>query len=47
MTVAAAGFKTFDQKGIRLQVQQQARVDIVLQIGALSESVEVTRTPPS
>src|SRR5215813_6069555 len=40
--VSAAGFKGFEQSGIRLQVQQQARVDVVLQVGALSESVEVT-----
>src|SRR3954470_15341615 len=42
VSVSAAGFKGYEQKGIRLQVQQQARVDIVLQVGALTESVEVT-----
>src|SRR5262249_41682392 len=42
VAVSAPGFKTLDQKGVRLQVQQQARVDIVLQVGAVSDSVEVT-----
>src|SRR5215510_4302462 len=28
--VTAPGFKAFDQTGIRLQVQQQARVDVIL-----------------
>lgn len=42
VTVSAAGFKTFEQTGINLRVQQQARVDATLEIGALSESVSVT-----
>src|SRR5207244_3711302 len=42
VTATAAGFKTYEQTGIRLQVQQQARIDVVLQIGALTESVQVT-----
>ena len=39
--VSAAGFKGFNQTGIRLSVQQQARVDVVLQVGALNESISV------
>ncbi len=39
--VTAAGFKSFEQSGIQLAVQQQARVDIALQLGGLSESVSV------
>ncbi len=42
VSVAAAGFKSFEQSGIQLRVQQQARVDIVLQVGGVSESVSVT-----
>ena len=42
VTVTASGFKTFEQSGIRLQVQQQARVNVTLQLGALSESVSVS-----
>jgi hypothetical protein len=40
--VSAPGFNTFLQTGIRLQVQQQARIDIVLQVGAVAESVRVS-----
>ena len=40
--VSMTGFKAFEQSGIRLQIQQQARVDITLQVGALSDSVQVT-----
>ena len=29
-------------RGIRVQVQQQARINVVLQVGALNESVQVT-----
>src|SRR3954451_19693464 len=42
ITVAAAGFRGLEQTGIRVQVQQQARIDVVLQVGALNESVQVT-----
>jgi hypothetical protein len=41
VNVSAAGFKAFEQAGIVLQVQQQARVNIVLQVGALTESVTI------
>jgi hypothetical protein len=40
--VSAPGFKKFLQDGIVLQVQQQARVDISLQVGDVAESVSVT-----
>ena len=39
--VNAAGFKGFTQTGIRLSVQQQARVDVVLQVGGVNESISV------
>ncbi|MBY0506939.1 MAG: TonB-dependent receptor [Bryobacteraceae bacterium] len=39
--VSATGFKSFEQTGIQLAVQQQARVDVALQVGGLSESVSV------
>ncbi len=41
VAVAASGFKGFEQAGIQLQVQQQARVNIVLQVGAMTESVTI------
>ena len=36
------GFKKFDQTGITLDVNRNARVDAVLQVGAITESVEVS-----
>ena len=39
--VNATGFKGFTQTGIRLSVQQQARVDVVLQVGGVNESISV------
>jgi hypothetical protein len=39
--VTAQGFKKFNQSGIELRVQQQARVDIALQLGDVAESVSV------
>ena len=42
ITVKAAGFKEFSQTGITLQVGQNARVDVALQLGALTESVNVS-----
>src|SRR5687768_2229411 len=38
----ATGFKRFVREGIVLQVQQQARVDVQLAVGELSEAVTVT-----
>src|SRR5262245_55867770 len=42
ISVSAAGFRAYEQTGIRLQVQQQARIDVVLQLGAVTESVQVS-----
>jgi hypothetical protein len=41
VTVTAQGFKKFEQAGVELRVQQQARVDVALQVGELTESVSV------
>jgi len=38
----AAGFKKFVQQGITLQIQQQARVDIILTVGEVTESILVS-----
>ncbi|MBI4874381.1 MAG: TonB-dependent receptor [Acidobacteria bacterium] len=46
LSVEAAGFKKFEQKGIRVQVAQSARIDVVLQIGSTSESISVTADAP-
>jgi carboxypeptidase family protein len=46
LSVEAAGFKKHLQKGITVQLVQTARLDVVLQIGAPSESVTVTAEAP-
>jgi len=44
--VTQAGFKKFIRKGIALDLNQVISVDITLQLGAATESVEVTGAPP-
>jgi hypothetical protein len=38
----AAGFKTLTRSGVKLDVRQAARLDLVLEVGQVSESVEVS-----
>ena len=40
--ISATGFKKFEQIGIVLEVNRNARVDAVLQVGSVNETVEVT-----
>ena len=40
--VSSPGFKQFVRRGIQLSIGQQARIDAVLELGNVSESVEVT-----
>ncbi len=42
LTVEAKGFKTFVVSSLVLEVNQRARIDATLQVGALTESIEVT-----
>ncbi|MGI8741426.1 MAG: TonB-dependent receptor domain-containing protein [Bryobacteraceae bacterium] len=42
VTVSAAGFKKFVQKGIILEVNRPARVDAVLNVGDVSQTVSVS-----
>src|ERR1019366_313367 len=46
VTIGAPSFRTFEQKGIVLQVNQNARVDASLQLGSTTQTVEVTGQPP-
>ncbi len=46
LTVEAPGFRKLEQTGIELQVNQQARVDLPLQVGQTAETVSVTGHPP-
>ena len=42
LVVEAPGFKKFEQKGIVVGTQQQVSVDAKLQLGQVTESIEVT-----
>ncbi|MFN0122482.1 MAG: carboxypeptidase regulatory-like domain-containing protein [Blastocatellia bacterium] len=42
VTVEKTGFRKFIRSGVTLQVNQVARIDIALQIGELSSTVEIT-----
>src|SRR5437879_6163057 len=44
--VELSGFKSYQQSGIYLQVNQQLSVPVSLQVGELSEQVSVTGTAP-
>ena len=47
LEVAATGFKKFVQKGIALDVNVNARVDAPLDLGTVTEEVDVTATAPA
>src|SRR4051812_4178494 len=42
LEITATGFKKFEQTGIVLEVNRNAKIDAILQVGALSETVEVS-----
>lgn len=44
--VLAAGFKKYQRKGVVLELNEIATVDIALQVGGSTETVEVTGAPP-
>jgi len=46
VTVDAPGFRTLVHSGVSLQISQQATVNLTLEVGQASETVEVTGTPP-
>jgi hypothetical protein len=46
LSAEATGFRKAIQRGITLQINQQAQIDITLQLGQVSESVEVTAQAP-
>jgi len=47
IAVALAGFKTFEQRGIVLNIGENRKVDAVLTVGQLSETVTVAAAPPA
>jgi outer membrane receptor protein involved in Fe transport len=46
LTTEHEGFRKDVRSGLTLEVGQQARIDVALQVGALSEQVEVTAAAP-
>lgn len=42
VTVQATGFKTAEKRGLTVELQQRARVDFTLEVGATTETIEVT-----
>ena len=46
ITVEAPGFRKLIQSGLSLQINQQARVDLTLQLGQVSETVQVSAQAP-
>ena len=42
LTVAAKGFREYIQRGISVNLDQQVRVDVALEIGATAEAIEVS-----
>ncbi len=44
--VESTGFKTYVNSNVGLEVNQRARLDIALQVGAITESVQVTGEAP-
>ncbi len=46
VSVEATGFRRLVQSGLALQINQQARLDLTLQIGQVSETLEVTAQAP-
>ena len=46
VTVEAPGFRKLLQSGLTLQINQQAKLDLTLQVGQVSEVLEVTASAP-
>src|SRR3989475_2797288 len=46
LRIEAAGFKTYVQDGITLRTAEQPRIDVKLEVGAVTEAVIVTGAPP-
>src|SRR5574340_697372 len=42
LTVEHAGFKQWKQAGVELRMQDRIRIDIPIEVGAVTETVEVT-----
>ena len=46
VTISTAGFRKEVQRGITIQVQQRARLDVALQPGNVTETINVVAAAP-
>lgn len=46
LTISKSGFKTTTQSGIALEINQSATVNVMLAVGSVDETLEVTAAPP-
>lgn len=46
VTAEAQGFKKFIQSGLVLRINESPRIDVVLEVGNVADSVKVNATPP-
>src|SRR5438045_419262 len=46
LKIEAQGFKAYVQDGISLRTAEQPRIDVRLEVGSITESIQVTGTPP-
>jgi opacity protein-like surface antigen len=46
LTIEAAGFKRYVREGLILRTSEQPRIDVQLEVGSVSDSVQVTGAPP-
>src|SRR3954471_15738107 len=46
LSVEASGFRKLVQRGISLQINQQAQIDVTLQLGQVTEEISVTAQAP-
>ena len=46
LTIEAGGFKRYVREGIVLRTNEQPRIDVQLEVGNVTESIEVTGAPP-
>jgi len=46
VSVQSAGFKKFQRQGIRLPISTRAQIDVVLEVGNVTESISVTAEAP-
>lgn len=46
VAVTATGFKKAERTGIELRVNQAAQIDLQMEVGAITETLEITAAPP-